>query len=136
MRVGPETRSSDKPFTVYDKGQGLSSSWSLAVAARRDGSAWMTTLREGLTFIPRQGETVRVHTGVSDWGLSALATPEGVWIGSQDGAAFIENDGETAQNLEELPDPRVHAFLLDSRKENAGRLWIGTENGLAWCDVR
>ena len=136
MTVRPKTRSSDKPFTVYDKGQGLSSSWSLAVAARRDGSAWMTTLREGLTFIPHRGESVHVNTGVSDWGLSALATPDGAWIGSQDGAAFIANGGETATKLQNLPDPRVHAFLSDNRKEDAERLWIGTENGLAWCKIR
>lgn len=135
MKTDPRTVSRDKPFTVYDRGQGLDSSWSLAVAARPDGSAWMTTLREGVSFIPRQGESVPVTTGVSAWGLSALAVPSGAFIGSQDGAAFVHNDGKTTHRIRDLPDPRVHAFLLDSREENAGRLWIGTENGLAWCDL-
>lgn len=136
MRVGPKTTSKDKPFTVYDRGRGLASSWSLAVAARTDGSAWMTTLREGLTFLPKKGESLRVPTGVSDWGLSALAVTDGVWIGSQGGAAFVANRDKTAHSVRGLPDPRVHAFLQDSRKERARRLWIGTENGLAWCDVK
>lgn len=136
MKVGARTTASDKPFTVFDRGKGLASSWSLAVAAAPDGGAWMTTLREGLTFIPPRGESYRVKTGVSDWGLSALATPGGVWVGSPNGAAFVEEGGKVARAISDLPDPRVHAFLLDRRKENAGRLWIGTENGLAWCDTR
>lgn len=136
MQVGPKTTARDKPFTVYDRGQGLPSSWSLAVAATPGGDAWMTTLREGLTFIARHGESRSVATGVSAWGLSALATPDGAWIGSQNGAAFVEKSGKSARAIQGLPDPRVHAFLADSRKESAGRLFIGTENGLAWCDVK
>ena len=136
MKVGPKTRASDKPFTVYDRGQGLASSWSLAVAARRDGSAWMTTLREGLTFIPQRGASTRIDTGVSDWGLSALAEPDGAWIGSQDGAAFVASGRKKSSKIKNLPDPRVHAFLSDNRSTKAERLWIGTENGLAWCEVR
>jgi ligand-binding sensor domain-containing protein len=135
MKIGPTTVARDKPFTVYDRGQGLTSSWSLAVAARPDGSAWMTTLREGVTFIPRHGESVRVPTGVSDWGLSALAVEDGVFIGSQNGATFVKNNGEHSHLVRQLPDARVHAFLLDDRNKKTRRLWIGTENGLAKCEL-
>lgn len=135
MKVGDSTMSKDKPFTVYDRSGGLPSSWSLAVAARPDGSAWMTTLREGVSFIPRSGEAVPVVTGVSDWGLSALADPNGVWIGTQGGATFLENDGLKSYPVRALPDPRVHAFLMDSRSKHSARLWMGTENGLAFCEL-
>ncbi len=135
MRVGPDTMSKDKPFIVYDRSHGLASSWSLAVAARPDGSAWMTTLREGLSFVPSRGEPVSVPTGVSDWGLSALTVPGGVFIGTQGGATFVSDDGAQTYPILGLPDQRVHTFLLDERSEGSPRLWIGTENGLAWCEL-
>ena len=43
MQVTPTTVAKDKPFEVFDRGRAMPSSWSLAVAAKSDGSAWMTT---------------------------------------------------------------------------------------------
>jgi len=69
-------------------------------------------------------------------GLNALAVPGGVWVGSQEGAAYLSDDGRERHRVAGLPDERVHAFLLDSRPAYAGRLWMGTENGLAWCALK
>lgn len=142
MHVGPTTVSRDKPFTVYDRSAGLASSWSLAVAALPDGGAFMTTLREGVSLIfpdekSAQGSkhsVLRRSLPLSDWGLAALATENGAWIGTQGGAAFMPVDTTPPSVIKGLPDERVHAFLEDNREGRPARLYIGTENGLAWCE--
>jgi hypothetical protein len=134
MKVGPRIVSKDKLFTVFDRTSGIDSSWSLAVAALPGGGALVTTLREGLTYIPARGSPRPVAASVSDWGLAALATAGGAWIGTQGGAAYVSDEGHTATLIEGLPDERVHVFLEEKRKGRPTRLYIGTENGLAWCE--
>src|SRR5690606_3691178 len=142
MNVGPNTVSKDKPFTVFDRSAGLASSWSLAVAAMPNGGAFMTTLREGVSFISPEEKNEqgskrsqrRISLPLSDWGLAALATENGAWIGTQGGAAFVPADATPPSLIKGLPDERVHAFLEDKRKGRPARLYIGTENGLAWCE--
>lgn len=133
MQVGPRVMARDKPFSVFDRTGGLPSSWSLSVAALPDGGALMTTLREGVVRIAPDGSFRAVQTGISDWGLAAVVDGSGVWIGSQGGASYFDLKSETSTPIRGLPDQRVHAFVRDP---NSGRLYIGTENGLAWCKVR
>lgn len=99
----------------------------------------MTSLREGMAFISPAGSRLqpqRIPVPVSDWGLAAVATHGGAWIGTQGGAAFVSTDGTAPVVIEGLPDERVHTFVEDKRKGRKGRLYIGTENGLAWCELK
>lgn len=133
MRTTSKTMAKDKPFTVFDRTAGLPSSWSLAVAALPDGGAVMTTLREGTSAIDAAGAQRALRLPVGDWGLSTLAEAGGVWLGTQDGAAFYDLNSGTATRVHGLPDERVHVIYRDPRRPT--RVYFGTENGLAWCDL-
>ena len=135
MQLSPQVVSKDKPFVVFDRSSGLASSWSLSVAALPGGAAFATSLREGLTMISSQGKHQTLPSSLSPWGLSSLAEPKGVWIGTQDGAAFFPQSGAPAQDISGLPDKRVHVFFRDPRAKYRARVWIGTENGLAWLNA-
>jgi ligand-binding sensor domain-containing protein len=133
MTPGPRTMAKDKPFSVFDKSSGLSSSWSLAVAPLPAGGALMTTLREGTYLIDQGGTATALSLPVGGWGLSTLVEDDSAWIGTQDGAAHLDLKTLSATRIRDLPDERVHAFLRDPRHPE--RLYVGTEAGLAWCET-
>lgn len=141
MQLSAQLRSRDRPFEVFDRASGLPSSWSLAVAARGDGSALVTTLRSGLAQIGAAQTGQALSLPLHPWGLSALWDGAGTWVGTQGGAAFVPDAalGPTSlaaaaqiEPVEGLPHPCVHALLRDPRTAYRDRIWLGTENGLAW----
>ncbi len=136
MDLSKRLTAKDKPFSVFDKTQGIDSSWSLAVAGRPDGSALMTTLREGLFRIHADGSFEAVPAPVSDWGLSVYPDEHGVWVGTQGGAAYVPDDGSPARRVVGLPDQNVHVIYRDPRSGLRSRIWLGTENGLCWVEFR
>lgn len=133
MTPGPRTTAKDKPFFVFDKTSGMPSSWSLAAAPLPSGGALVTTLREGTQLLDPGGAHRPLALPVGDWGLSALVETDDAWVGTQDGAAHVDLITERSERIGRLPDERVHAFLRDPRDPK--RLYIGTENGLAWCET-
>jgi hypothetical protein len=108
-------------FQVLDRAAGLPSSWAIDVAATPDGGAYVGTLRDGLVRVEADG-SARAIGGVDPWLLHVTVAGARVWVGTQAGAALIE-DGR-ASALTGLPHPSVHALL----PSGAG-VWLATEGG-------
>jgi ligand-binding sensor domain-containing protein len=77
-----------------------------------------------LVTIDRRGRIGRIRGAIDPWLLHVSTTPGGVWIGSQNGAAWIDRKGQL-RAIGDLPDGRAHAIV-----QHAGSLFIATELGL------
>jgi ligand-binding sensor domain-containing protein len=111
-------------FEVFDRAAGLPSSWSVDVAATRDGGAFAATLRDGLVRIEPDGRVRPMAVVLDPWLLHVSVAGATVWVGTQGGAAAIV-DGMVAP-LGGLPHPSVHALL-----PTPDGLWVATEGGTA-----
>ena len=118
-------------FTVYDdrRRDQLPDSEVWALAEDREGALWIGTFGGGLIRL-RNGTFTRFGEGLpSLFVTSLLATPDGgVWIGTQQGLARIENERITSYKGEKaIPNP----YIGDLHLAADGRVWITTEGGLA-----
>lgn len=117
-------------FQVLDRAAGLPTSWVMDVAA--DGTTlYAATFRHGLLAIDMQGDMPRVRTiaGVPDeWMLHASTHEGALWVGTQGGAARVEDGAPTTvlpAGADGLPHPCVHAVAHFD-----GDMWLATEGGL------
>jgi ligand-binding sensor domain-containing protein len=117
-------RMEGKRFEIFDKAAGMPSSWTVDVAAMPDGSAYAATLRDGLVHVGSDGKLTREKGLPDTWLLHVSRGDEGVWIGTQGGAASLAASG--TRTVDGLPHACVHAL----KRTEAG-LWAATEGGLA-----
>jgi ligand-binding sensor domain-containing protein len=110
-------------FAIFDRAAGLPSSWSVDVAVADDGGAYVATLRHGLVRVDPNGRSTVVRGLPDAWLLRLARDRSGLWVGTQGGAARL--DGEGVHGLLGLPNPCVHAVLVDGPT-----LWVATEGGL------
>lgn len=144
LRPTAQLTAKDRPFEVHDASTGEVPSWGLSVSPLPDGGALLASLRDGLFLLGTSRAPRAVPAPVGPWGLATLTTLGGVWVGTQQGAAFLPhavlsaapsatNRSASALRIGGLPDERVHCFAVDPRTRGEEELiWIGTENGLAW----
>lgn len=134
LRTTPRLTAKDRPFEVYDASTAGVPSWGLSVSPLPAGGALLASLRDGLFVLDTSGAAHPLPAPVGPWGLVTSHTRAGVWVGTQQGAAFLPYEGLShAKRLAGLPDERVHCFAMDSRGSDTDEVvWIGTENGLAW----
>ena len=117
-------RMQGKTFEVFDRAAGLPSSWVLDVAADGEGGVFGATLRDGLVRIDKGGRITKVLGLPDAWLLHVSPGSQGVWVGTQAGAARVITG--KVSTLPALPNPCVHAVL-----EVGTDLWVATEQGLA-----
>jgi ligand-binding sensor domain-containing protein/serine phosphatase RsbU (regulator of sigma subunit) len=122
-----------------------------SLASNKEGTLWVGTLGKGLLTLDAAGKVVSHHRynaserdGLPSNTINALlvARDGTLWIGSEDpnqtegggGLARSLGDGryKTVGETQRLTDPRV-TFLME---DDAGRLWIGSKNGLTRMDPR
>ncbi|HEY2902400.1 MAG TPA: hypothetical protein VGL59_17590 [Polyangia bacterium] len=112
-------------FQSFDRAAGLPTSWAVGVAATADGGAYLATLRHGLLKLDADG-SARPVPGVPDnWLLHVGRAGDGVWVGTQGGAARVR-DGGSIDLVTGLPNPCVHAIATFDDET-----WFATEGGLA-----
>lgn len=114
----------DGRFDAWDRAAGLPTSWMVDVA-RVGTSLYAATLRHGLLRLDEKGTATPV-SGLPDYWLLHLARaadPDGMWVGTQDGAAHLDAEGKV-KVLPGLPHPSVHNFL-----DLGAALWVATEGG-------
>ncbi|MGC4051774.1 MAG: two-component regulator propeller domain-containing protein [Paludibaculum sp.] len=106
-----------------------------AMGRMQDGALLVWVLEGEGSAIKYQGD--RFETVVTTTGLSrspvmsvAEATPGVFWIGTRDAGVFRLRQGQTEPITDGLPDPKINC-LLSTRE---GRVWIGTDNGIAHWD--
>lgn len=111
-------------FTALDRAAGLPTSWMVDVARVR-GTVFAATLRHGLLRLGGGGAARPVGGLPDSWvlHLAPAADRDGVWVGTQDGAAHVDGQGRV-QRLRGLPHPCVHNFL-----DLGHTLWVATEGG-------
>ena len=102
----------------------MPSSWVLDVAVDRSGTAYAATLRDGVVAIDRKLRRRRLRGLPDSWVLDVHEDPAGLWVGTQAGAALVEED-ENIARIARLPHPNTHAFL-----RTRGQLYVATEGGL------
>jgi ligand-binding sensor domain-containing protein len=121
---GVMRREADGRFTLFDRAAGLPSSWMVDVAATPDGGALAATLRHGLVRIHADGQFEPISGLPDAWMLRVSpAKRGGFYVGTQGGAAFLDNRGGVTR-IPLTAGPCVHAFF-----EDGGHLWVGTESG-------
>jgi ligand-binding sensor domain-containing protein len=89
-----------------------------------EGGVFGATLRDGLVHVDKAGRIAK-GAGLPDpWLLHVSQGSQGVWVGTQGGAARVM--AGKVSSLPALPNPCVHAVL-----EVGTDLWVATEQGLA-----
>jgi ligand-binding sensor domain-containing protein len=113
-----------KTFEVFDRAAGLPSSWVLDVVVDGEGGAFGATLRDGLVHVDKDGQLAKGVALPDPWLLHVSQGSQGVWVGTQGGAARVM--AGKMSSLPALPNPCVHGLL-----EVGADLWVATEQGLA-----
>jgi len=115
-------------FIPFDRAAGLPTSWMVDVA-HAAGQVYAATLRYGLVRRQASGVVSAVSGLPDNWILRLIpdASGDGVWVGTQNGAAHLDGQGRL-ELLSGLPHPCVHGFL--DLKE---ALWIATEGGTVYA---
>ena len=115
-----------------------------ALARDKDGSLWIGTQGEGLYRLNASGGVVAHHRLVASRPdslgantVNAILISRGaVWIGTEEAGLARHVSGDRYQHIgagtdaRQLTDARV-SFLLEDK---AGKLWVGTKNGLNRLD--
>ena len=97
----------------------------------REGNLWLGSLSNGLSRV-WNGWTRRysVEEGLPDatvWALAPEAGGDGIWVGTNNGLAFLDDDGRfTVPATTAAAAGAVHALLVEP-----GRVWFGLRSGLA-----
>ncbi|MBL8114357.1 MAG: hypothetical protein JNK60_15870, partial [Acidobacteria bacterium] len=121
--------------TVLDKSNGLPASeiGFLALTGNPERpDAWVATLTNGFVRFREGAPTLLLDTAhgfVTDRVFALLATPEGLWVGTDLGKIVLV-DPETGKTLAEVQGlPRNEVLNLARTKD--GTLWAATRSGLA-----
>lgn len=120
-------------FVMSDLGRPASTV--TALGRTLDGAPLLWVLEgEGsaLRYSGNRFDTLVTTTGLSRSPVLAVAeTNPGVyWIGTRDAGLFRLQKGRTESVTDGLPDPKINCLL----SAGDGRLWIGTDNGIAFWD--
>ncbi|MBN1606837.1 MAG: hypothetical protein JW940_09390 [Polyangiaceae bacterium] len=125
---GVMRKAGTRSFIVYDRLAGLPSSWAIDVLATSGQRALAASLDHGVMLVGGSAPARTVATPDA-WMLFLGrdgASADGVFVGTQGGAALMRGPQGTSELFRGLPDPRVHAVA----RLTTG-LWVATEAGLA-----
>ncbi|MGD0968830.1 MAG: diguanylate cyclase, partial [Candidatus Aquilonibacter sp.] len=104
-----------------------------------DGSLWIGTqtglcrLRQGVIACPAGPNDVRAA-----WVMAILDTPQTLWIGTQTGLVAQDKSRGMLALYQHGSGTRglSNSFVTALLRDRAGRLWVGTINGLNQIDTR
>jgi diguanylate cyclase (GGDEF)-like protein len=110
-----------------------------ALTSAVDGSLWIGTqtglcrLRQGSVTCPAGPDDVR-----ASWVMAVLDTPHTLWVGTQTGLVAQDKSGGAVAVYRAGPRSSglSNSFITALSRDRAGRLWIGTINGLNQIDTR
>jgi diguanylate cyclase (GGDEF)-like protein len=131
--LDPEKALTQYTHQVWRAEEGLPQNSVQAIAQTRDGYLWLGTQEglvrfDGVRFVVFDEKNAPVLKNTNVLALCAGANGD-LWIGTRGGGLVRLSNGVFTQFLksEGLPNDFVRSVFEDSR----GRLWVGTEGGLA-----
>lgn len=118
-------------FTSFTTDNGLPHNQVLSLTGDADGRLWIGTAR-GLAFLTEASTTIVAIDNTRDLRVRAIVPLDnGVWMATSSGVWQLTSEGLNAfGEAEGMPDNSV--FCL--RRAPNGKLWAGTESGIAVID--
>ena len=110
----------------------------VSAAGIQESTLYIGTISDGLILLNLENNsTSRIQEGPGDNDLpsnlitSALATEKGVWLGTQNGLVFTEDQGRTFQYYGDTFSGLPSNWIVGLFQSSDGSYWVGTRAGLA-----
>lgn len=118
----------------FTRKDGLANEYVFAVGVQPNGPVWFGTNAGGVGVYDAQGKwkTWFPMHGLADYWVYSFAFDKkgGTWIGTWDGANYVDAQGKWHTYRQELINIWVYGLDIDAQ----GRVWFGTEGGVSMYD--
>lgn len=119
---------------TFTRADGLANEYVFAVGVHPSGTVWFGTNAGGTSTYDSQGKwkTWFPMHGLADYWVYSFAFDGkgGTWIGTWDGANYVDPAGKWTTYRSELINIWVYGLDIDAQ----GRVWFGTEGGVSMYD--